>query len=136
MIGIVVEDLVNINLDMLNDSCNNDIIVFTDCVLPPKEYRNLSFFTKSLAYDFRETLVSTCVRSSLSILDMPIAKKKFLLLPPKLWIGKNFAYDTLLNVYDNSDIELLAISEDQKAVVSTFFKEPTMIQSILDVEGI
>ena len=135
MIGIIVENLKNVNLDELNDICNNNIVVFTDCVLPPKEYRNLSFFTTCLAYDFKDVLVATCVESSLSILDMPIAKRRFLLVPPNLWVDENINYRTLLDVYNNDNLELLTTDQQRTNIVSAFFKAPIVISNILDIEG-
>ena len=134
MIGIIVENLKNIDLDELNNVCNNKIVIFTDCVLPPKEYRNLSFFTTCLAYDFKDCLVATCVESSLSILDMAMAKRKFLLVPPNLWVDQNVSYRTLLDVYNNDSLELLSMDQERTHIVSAFFKPPIVISNILDIE--
>ena len=136
MIGIVLENLKSFNLDVLNDSCDKNTIVFTNCVLPPKEYRNLSFFTTCLAYDFNGDLVSTCIKSSMTILDMPLAKRKFFIVPQSLWVDEEVAYSALLDIYGNDKLELLATTEEQADIVSNFFKRPTVIQSILDIKEI
>tara|TARA_R110000744_G_scaffold73552_2_gene147270 strand:+ start:19996 stop:20406 length:411 start_codon:yes stop_codon:yes gene_type:complete len=136
MIGIVLENLKNFDLDILNNSCDNNTIVFTDCMLAPKEYRNLSFFTTCLAYDFNGVLVSTCVKSSMAILDMPIAKRKFFVVPQDLWMGEQLDYDILLEVYNDDRLELLVTTEEQSDIVSSFFKKPTVIKSLSDIEEV
>jgi|TARA_R110000824_G_scaffold9873_1_gene43771 hypothetical protein len=136
MIGIVLENLKSFDLDILNNSCDKNTIVFTDCVLPPKEYRNLSFFTTCLAYDFSGILVSTCINSSMAILDMPLAKRKFFIIPQSLWINEEVAYNILLDIYNNDKLELLATTKEQADIVSNFFKKPTVIQSVLDIKEI
>jgi hypothetical protein len=134
MIGIVIEDLKNFDLDSLNDSCDNKAVVFTDCELPPKEYRNLSFFTCCLAYNFNNPLVATCVKSAMSLLDMPLSNKKLMLVPQNLWIGQNVLYEELLNVYNNDNLELVATTKEQADIVESFFKRPIVVENILDIK--
>lgn len=134
MIGIVIEDIKNFDLDRLNQEAKNDCVVFTDCVLPPKEYKNLSFFTTSLAYDFDGTLVSTCIRSSLSILDMSLCTRKFFLAPTFLWTQETLPYRTISHIYNNENLGVLATNAEQAKAIDTFFKPASLVSSVLDIK--
>ena len=134
MIGIVIEDIKNFDLDRLNQETKNDCVIFTDCVLPPKEYKNLAFFTTSLAYDFSGPLVSTCILSSLSILDMPLCARKFFLAPTFLWTQENLPYRTISHIYNNDNLEILATNREQAEVIETFFKPASLVNSVLDIK--
>tara|TARA_R110000751_G_scaffold230867_1_gene332282 strand:- start:495 stop:713 length:219 start_codon:yes stop_codon:yes gene_type:complete len=72
----------------------------------------------------------------MAILDMPLAKRKFFIIPQSLWINEEVAYNILLDIYNNDKLELLATTKEQADIVSNFFKKPTVIQSVLDIKEI
>ncbi len=136
MIGIITNNVNMLDLDKINEqSSKADLAMFHDNVMPAKRYENISSFSKYSSYDFRGSIISTCLLSCAFTMNNPSCERLVFWPQTIEWdTWPNFFYKDLENIIFSNKVKILSTDKNITQVFTEMFRAPDLHMDEFDIE--
>jgi len=136
MLGILLfnpsEQIINRICDLNEDK--GEYCIFSASPTTEKA-RNISQLQPLRAYNFKETLIASDIRTAEFAVNLSLPRKKFFYIRSCEWVrATSLLYEDLKKIYLNDNMDLIVSNSKDYKLISNLFKKPKYIVEDWDFE--
>ena len=130
MIGIITE---NLDFFLKHKVTNNNLCVFYDGYVPPFTIPDCPKFSKSSIFEFKGTVIATCIESTKTVLRTSMSRKKIYLVDSAEWIRySDFSYSDLTQIFNTDELKIVCLNKKIYNQIENFFRKPDLLMEDVD----